>query len=124
MTTEEFVRWFATINGVIAAIAVAGNFGRLVTGIGFVIFTLSSVAWILAGYFEDMSSLITQNIVLTVINLVGIYRYLIANGRPRGHRRFWIAAPSAHDDGLGSEAPPASSRLCEERSDAANQKCR
>lgn len=81
MVTEELVRWFATVNGVIAAIAVAGNFGRLVTGIGFVIFTLSSVAWILAGYLEDMSSLMTQNIVLTVINLIGIYRYLIANGR-------------------------------------------
>ncbi len=78
MITEELIRWFATANGVIAAIAVAGNFGRLVTGIGFIIFTLSSVAWILAGYLEDMPSLITQNIVLTAINLIGIYRWLIA----------------------------------------------
>lgn len=79
MVTEELIRWFATINGVIAAIAVAGNFGRLVTGIGFIIFTLSSVSWILAGYLEGLSSLITQNIVLTVINVIGIYRYLVAN---------------------------------------------
>jgi hypothetical protein len=81
MITEELIRWFATINGIFAAIAVAGNFGRLVTGIGFIVFTLSSVAWIAAGYLEDMSSLVIQNVVLTVINLIGIYRYLIANGR-------------------------------------------
>ena len=81
MTIEELIRWFATINGVVAAIAVAGNFGRRVTGIGFIIFSLSSIAWILAGYLEDLPSLITQNIVLTAINLLGIYRWLIANGR-------------------------------------------
>lgn len=79
MITEELIRWFATVNGVIAAIAVAGNFGRLVTGIGFIIFTLSSIAWILAGYLEDLPSLMTQNIVLTAINVLGIYRWLIAN---------------------------------------------
>lgn len=77
MVTEEVIRWFATINGVIAAIVVAGNFGGIVTGIGFVIFTLSSLAWVLAGYLEGLPSLTTQNIVLTVINVIGVYRWLI-----------------------------------------------
>ena len=81
MTSGELIRWFATSTGVVAAIVVAGNFGRVVTGIGFVIFTASSVAWVLAGYFEDLPSLVTQNVVLTAINVLGIYRWLILRGQ-------------------------------------------
>ncbi|MBK8907608.1 MAG: hypothetical protein IPM60_06810 [Rhodospirillales bacterium] len=78
---EEVVRWLATLTGISAAIIVAANFGRKLTGIGFIVFTVSSIAWIIAGYFEDLPSLMVQNVVLTAINLLGIYRWLILKER-------------------------------------------
>lgn len=83
VSMEEVVRWLATLTGVSAAIMVASNFGRKITGFGFVVFTVSSLAWIAAGYFEDLPSLMVQNVVLTVINLLGIYRWLILKERPQ-----------------------------------------
>jgi hypothetical protein len=74
----EELRWLATITGISAAVMVSINLGRLVTGWGFVIFTISSVSWMAVGYAIDGNALLTQNAVLTVINLIGIYRWLIA----------------------------------------------
>lgn len=80
MLPEELIRWFATATGICAAIIVALDLGRKATGIGFVVFTVSSVVWILAGYLEDLPSLMVQNAVLTLINCVGIYRWLVLKG--------------------------------------------
>jgi hypothetical protein len=73
----ELIRWTASIAGIFAAIMVAANIRPIVTGLGFVVFTLSSVCWIVAGYTEDLPSLILQNVVLTVINVIGIWRWLV-----------------------------------------------
>lgn len=80
MMSDEFIRWFATGTGICAAIIVALDLGRRATGIGFIVFTISSAVWILAGYLNDLPSLMVQNAVLTVINCVGIYRWLILKG--------------------------------------------
>ena len=42
----EVVKWTASISGMVAAFAVAADLGRRVTGWGFVLFLLSSAAWI------------------------------------------------------------------------------
>jgi hypothetical protein len=68
MVSAEIIRWSASVSGIIAAIIVALNLGRRATGLGFVVFTASSVTWILAGYMEDLPSLVTQNAVLTAVN--------------------------------------------------------
>lgn len=75
----EILKWAASISGMIAALMVAGDFGRRVTGWGFVIFTASSVVWIVSALFapEPEIPLASQNGVLFVINLIGIWRYLI-----------------------------------------------
>jgi len=77
MTLGEIIRWSASVSGIVAAIVVALNLGRRITGVGFVVFLVSSVSWIVAGYLENLPSLVTQNAVLTAINLLGIYRWLI-----------------------------------------------
>ena len=77
MTLGEIIRWSASVSGILAAVVVALNLGRRITGIGFVVFTVSSVSWMAAGYLENLPSLVTQNVVLTAINLLGIYRWLI-----------------------------------------------
>lgn len=73
----EILKWFASISGVIAALMVAGDFGRRVTGWGFVIFTGSSVAWIVSGLMDAEGALATQNVVLFAINVFGVWRYLV-----------------------------------------------
>lgn len=82
MLMEGIIRWAAVIFGVGAAVIVASNLGRKPTGTGFVLFTVSSLAWIATGYFEDLPSLMIQNVALTVINVIGIYRWLIVNRDP------------------------------------------
>ena len=53
------------------------------TGWAFVIFVTSSIALIAWGFLNDEGEGIGwQNIGLLVINLVGVYRYLIA-GKPK-----------------------------------------
>lgn len=73
----EIVKWAASISGMVAAFAVAADLGRRITGWGFVLFLLSSAAWIIAGLLDAEPALSTQNAVLFVINAVGVYRYLI-----------------------------------------------
>lgn len=88
------------MTGIAAAIMVAINLGNRFTGWGFVVFTVSSVCWVALGIAEEMRSLVIQNAVLFVINLVGIYRWLFvkyryekgaaAAERAAGRLRFWL----------------------------------
>ena len=77
----ETLRWFASITAMIAACVVAANIAARITGWGFVVFLGSSVAWVAIGALDDDPALMWQNIVLTGINLFGIWRWLIV-GRP------------------------------------------
>ena len=79
---SEYLEWFATVAGIVAALMIAGDFGRRVTGLGFVLFTFASLAWIGYGLMDEEGGLMTQNIVLFVINLLGVYRYLIRKKPP------------------------------------------
>lgn len=77
---HEIIRWFAAGTGTCAAIMVSLNFSRRTTARGFMVFTVSSVAWVAAGILTDQPSLVAQNGVLTLVNIVGIYRW--AGPRP------------------------------------------
>lgn len=77
MTLIDILRWTASISGMIAAILVALNAGARITGIGFIIFSGSSVVWIAASLIDGNNPLAVQNLVLLGINIFGIYRYLL-----------------------------------------------
>ena len=49
-----------------------------ISGWGFILFLVSSVSWTVAGMMMREHSLILLNAVFTVINVLGIYRWLIA----------------------------------------------
>ena len=83
MSFAEILEWYATISGVIAALMLAGDFGRRITGWGFVLFCTMNIAWIAFAQMDDTGGLMWQNIVLFFINALGIYRYLIRK-RPPG----------------------------------------
>ncbi len=91
----EILKWTASISGMVAALAVASDLGRRLTGWGFVLFLLSSAAWITAGLLDEEPALSTQNAVLFVINLFGVYRYLIRKGSAKGGSAVSAKAPAA-----------------------------
>lgn len=76
-TLTTALKWLASGSGMIAALMVSLDSGRRVTGWGFVIFLVSSVAWISGAALSKDWALGTQNIVLFGINAFGVYRYLI-----------------------------------------------
>lgn len=71
------LKWFATAATTIAALMVALDAGRRISGWGFVIFTVGSVAWVIGAVVAADWPLTTTNVVLFAINIFGVYRYLI-----------------------------------------------
>ena len=72
----EILRTAAAVTTVIAAAMVAANWNARVTVAGFVIFIAASIAWMLDGYLEDKASLVIQNAILLLINVLGVWRWL------------------------------------------------
>ena len=71
-------QWYGAAAGAIAALVVSLDLGRKPTGWAFVLFVTGSVAYILWGFLnDDGKGVAWQNVVLFVINLIGVYRYLI-----------------------------------------------
>ncbi|WP_327460499.1 PRC-barrel domain-containing protein [Sphingomonas sp.] len=73
---EEISSWVAPIATAIAACMTASNLGARVTGWGFIVFTVGSIAWTTYGAATGQTNLVWQNIFLTLVNMVGIWRWL------------------------------------------------
>ena len=73
---EQAAGWIAPAATMIAAMMTAANLGARVTGWGFVVFTFGSVAWTIVGVSSGQTNLIAANSFLTIVNLVGIWRWL------------------------------------------------
>ncbi len=72
------VQYYGAAAGVIAALVVSLDLGRKPTGWAFVLFVASSAALIAWGFLqEDSEGIGWQNVILLLINLIGVYRYLI-----------------------------------------------
>lgn len=73
---EQLASYIAPVATTIAALIVASNLGSRITGAGFIVFTVGSIAWALLGLATDQPNLLWQNVVLTVLNLFGVWRWL------------------------------------------------
>ena len=60
----------------IAAMMTAANLGTRVTGWGFVVFTVGSVAWTVVGFSTGQTSLMITNGFLFAVNVFGVWRWL------------------------------------------------
>jgi hypothetical protein len=79
MSTTDIAEWYATIAGIVAALMLASDLGRKVTGYGFVLFCTMNIAWIVfAQSQEDGAGLTWQNAILFGVNLLGVYQYLLS----------------------------------------------
>jgi hypothetical protein len=89
---EEAAGWIAPIATMIAAMMTAANLGARVTGWGFVVFTIGSVGWSIVGASSGQTNLVATNGFLTLVNAVGIWRWL---GRQRAYEDGAQAAAQA-----------------------------
>jgi hypothetical protein len=72
----EWISWAATVATVTGAFMTASNLGSRVTGYGFAVFTIGSLSWLAVGLLTDQRALFWTNLVLTGLNLFGIWRWL------------------------------------------------
>ncbi len=89
---ETIAGWVAPAATMIAAMMTAANLGARVTGWGFVVFTVGSICWSLVGFGSGQTNLLATNAFLTIVNLVGIWRWL---GRQRAYEDGGRAATQA-----------------------------
>ena len=86
---ESIATWVAPVATTIAALMTASNLGSRITGYGFIVFTVGSLAWLTLGITTGQANLLWQNVILTALNLFGIWRWLgrqaqIEDGGSRG----------------------------------------
>lgn len=73
---EQIAGWVAPIATTLAAILVAANLGARITGFGFIVFAVGSVAWMIIGLASGQANLLWQNAVLLLVNALGVWRWL------------------------------------------------
>ena len=80
----DIIEWFAAISAAVAALLVSLDLGRRVTGFAFILFVFSSIGFIAYGLLDPQpeGAIASLNFVLLLINLNGVYRYLIRKRPP------------------------------------------
>ena len=74
----DILEWYGAIAAVVAALIVASAINQRVTGWGFVLFVTSSLALLAWGFLSpEAEGIGWQNACLLLINLWGVWRYLI-----------------------------------------------
>ncbi len=82
-TALDALQYYGAGAATLAALTVALNLGRVITGWAFVLFVTSSIALIGWGFLaEDSEGIGWQNVALLLINVTGVYRYLVRKEKP------------------------------------------
>ena len=100
--------WVAPMATMVAAMMTAANLGPRTTGWGFVIFTLGSICWAAIGVSTRQTNLLATNSFLTLVNAVGIWRWLCRQAKYRDGAQSAAAASERRD---GPSLVPSSSLL-------------
>ena len=72
----DIISWTATVATIVAACMTASNLGSRVTGFGFAVFTVGALCWIASGLLNHQPAIVWTNVVLTILDLFGIWRWL------------------------------------------------
>ena len=72
----DSISWLATIATIVAASLTAANLGSRITGYGFLVFTFGALCWIAVGAMTHQPALLWTNVVLTGLDIFGIWRWL------------------------------------------------
>jgi hypothetical protein len=79
--TAEVLRWIASLSTMGASLVLAARVRPTLMGWSFVVLTVGAVIWIVIGYLTEEYALLAQNAVLSLINVFGVYRWLIWKGK-------------------------------------------
>jgi hypothetical protein len=90
MDELTILRTVAACTTILVAAMVAANMNARMTVAGFAIFIVASIAWMANGWFESKSSLVIQNAILLLINILGVWRWL-----PRAEKEAGLSGPKA-----------------------------
>ena len=101
----DFISWLATAATITAAFMTASNLGPRITGYGFAVFTIGSIAWLSVGLMSGQHPLAWTNVVLTGLNLFGIWRWL---GRQTKIEEGGQSAAEASEQSAGDDLFPIS----------------
>ncbi len=101
----DTISWIATVATVIAASMTAANLGTRITGYGFCVFLIGSLSWLASGLMTDQPALTWTNVVLTILNIFGIWRWL---GRQKRIEEGASSAASASERRRGEDLFPIS----------------
>ena len=85
---EETLGIAAPIATMVAAMMTAANLGARITGWGFVLFTIGSLAWCAVAIASGQQNLLITNGFLVVVNIIGVWR--------------WLGRVALHEDGARS----------------------
>jgi hypothetical protein len=118
----DSISWVATIATIIAASMTAANLGSRITGYGFAVFLVGSLAWLATGVMTGQPALTWTNAVLTILNVFGVWRWLGRQARVEEGAR---AASEASEDTPGEPLFPISllSRAAARSDDAEFGQC-
>jgi membrane protein implicated in regulation of membrane protease activity len=72
----DSISWIATVATILAASMTAANLGSRITGYGFAVFLIGSLAWLTTGLMTGQPALVWTNAVLTLLNIFGVWRWL------------------------------------------------
>ena len=101
----DLLSWAATIATIGGALLTASNLGARITGTGFIVFLAGSLCWLGVGALTGQQALLWTNIVLTFLNLFGIWRWL---GRQAAVEEGGKAAAEASEASPGEALFPVS----------------
>jgi hypothetical protein len=79
--TQQVLRWLGFVMTMVPGLVIAARVRPRLMGWAFVGLTVGSLLWIAAGYLAADYALIAQNVAISLINLFGIYRWLIWKGK-------------------------------------------
>jgi uncharacterized membrane protein len=68
-------KWIGTAAGVLGAILIALDLGRVFVWYGYWLFLVSSVLWAAVGVIQSEPSLVVLQLTFTAINLLGLRRW-------------------------------------------------
>jgi hypothetical protein len=80
---EELLRWLGAFFTIVPGLFIAARLPDLFVGWAFVGLSVGSLIWIAVALLSGDTALLAQNIAITMINSVGIYRWLVWKEKPK-----------------------------------------
>ncbi len=102
---NDMLSWFATAATICGVLLTASNLGTRITGTGFIVLLFGSLSWIGVSLMSDQQALLWTNVVLSFLNIFGIWRWL---GRQAAVEEGAKAAAAASEDAAAETLFPVS----------------